>query len=568
MLEVGQLLDGKYKILNVLGKGGMSVVYLAMNERANKQWAVKEVRKDGTLNFESVKQGLIAETDILKKVRHPHIANIADIIDNEDSFIIIMDYVQGNSLNKAISDFGPQPQEAVIDWAKQLCDVLGYLHSLNPPIIYRDMKPSNVMLQPITGDKYPWGEIKLIDFGTAREYKNFKEEDTKNLGTLDYAAPEQFGGNGQTDARTDIFGLGRTMYHLVTGLSPRSPQTEYEMVPIRQINPQLSSGLEKIIIKCTQQNRNERYQTCEELLYDLEHYKDLEEATVKKQKNRVRLFIASAIMTLVFAVTSVFGYFSAEGAKKANYDYLLASANSTQSYYDMILTDSSRTEAYLGNDDFGGLLDFLVSDGELSAQDNADISQLKVGIEKKGGSGYSNTVDVLSQLKSSNPQGYESVCYEIGETYLFYYNVAVEKDKYQTAATWFKECNEDNYPVAKIYCDISACLENVNKYSKANQTAKLYEEYQTLWSEVQSLNTEANTLEDDLKIQVWNEIVNMINNNANEFCEVSNKADVSNLLNSILNSSKAVTNVFLKEATATLQDNVNSTLSKIETVVE
>ena len=565
MLEVGQLLDGKYKILNKVGQGGMSVVYLAMNERANKQWAIKEVRKDGTLNFEAVKQGLIAETDILKKLKHPHLPSIADIIDTDDSFIIIMDYIQGNSLDKAIRDFGAQPQDAVIDWAKQLCDVLGYLHGLNPPIIYRDMKPANVMLQPNTSDKYPYGEISLIDFGTAREYKNFKAEDTKNLGTLDYAAPEQFGGNGQTDARTDIFALGRTIYHLVTGLSPRSPQTEYEMLPITQINPQLSKGLEKIIIKCTQQNRNDRYQSCAELLYDLDHYRDLEDETIKKQKNKIRLFLASTVMTVVFAATSVFGYFSAQSAKKANYEYLLANANSKQSYYETILTDPTRTEAYLGNDDFGGLLDFLVEDGELSADDSAIISQLKVGIEKSGSSGYSNTVDVMSQLKSSNLAGYENVCYAIGETYLFYYNIGIEKDKYQTAASWFKDCST-SYPVAKIYCEISNCLQNVYKYSKANQTAKLYEEYKNLWSEVQTLSDEANGLDDDLKLQVWNEIANMINNNAKEFCEVSNKSDITALLNSILTRSKSVTNTFLKETTASLQDNISLTLSKLDTV--
>ena len=124
MLEIGSLVDGKYKILNKVGQGGMSVVYLAMNEKANKQWAVKEVRKDGIKDFEVVKQGLVAETDILKKRNHPHLPSIIDVIDTEDSFIIIMDYIQGNSLNKALDEYGAQPQEYVIDWAKQLCDVL------------------------------------------------------------------------------------------------------------------------------------------------------------------------------------------------------------------------------------------------------------------------------------------------------------------------------------------------------------------------------------------------------------------------------------------------------------
>ncbi len=565
MLEVGSLVDGKYKILNKVGQGGMSVVYLAMNERANKQWAVKEVRKDGTLNFEAVKQGLIAETDILKKLKHPHLPSIADIIDTEDSFIIIMDYIQGNSLDKAIRDFGAQPEEAVIDWAKQLCDVLGYLHSLNPPIIYRDMKPANVMLQPNTSDKYPWGEISLIDFGTAREYKNFKAEDTKNLGTLDYAAPEQFGGNGQTDARTDIFALGKTIYHLVTGLSPRSPQTEYDMLPIRQLNPQLSSGLEKIIIKCTQQNRNDRYQSCAELLYDLDHYRDLEDEHIKQQKNKIKLFAASATLTLIFAIVSVFGFFSAEGAKKANYEYLLANADSVEKYYETILTDPTRTEAYLGTDDFDGLIDYLIADGELSAEDSAVLAKLKVGIEKSDSKGYNSTVDVLNQLKKDNPDGFEQVCYEIGETYLFYYNIGVAKDKYQTATSWLKDSVE-SYPVSKIYCDISNCLQNVYKYAKANQTAKLYEEYGNLWNEVVILHDETVDLEDDLKIQVWNEIVNMVNTNCKEFCEVTAPSEINSMMNRILSESSGVTNTFLKENVTKLQTNIETTLSKISTV--
>lgn len=164
MLEIGSLVDGKYKILNEVGHGGMSIVYLAMNEKANKQWAIKEVRKDGVKDFEVVKQSLVAETDMLKKLNHPYLPDIVDVIEDDDRFLIVMDYIQGNSLSKAIEEYGALPQDDVIHWAKQLCDVLGYLHSQNPPIIYRDMKPANIMLKPD-------GNITLIDFGTAREFK-------------------------------------------------------------------------------------------------------------------------------------------------------------------------------------------------------------------------------------------------------------------------------------------------------------------------------------------------------------------------------------------------------------
>lgn len=181
MLEIGSLVDGKYKILNKIGQGGMSVVYLAMNEKANKQWAIKEVRKDGKKDFDVIRQGLVVETDMLKRLKHPHLPSIVDVIDGDGTFLIVMDYIEGNPLNVLVNEQGAQSQEDVIDWAKQLCDVLGYLHSRTPAIIYRDMKPSNVMLKPD-------GNVMLIDFGTAREYKNKNMvEDTTCLGTQGYA---------------------------------------------------------------------------------------------------------------------------------------------------------------------------------------------------------------------------------------------------------------------------------------------------------------------------------------------------------------------------------------------
>ena len=258
MLEIGSLLDGKYKILNEIGHGGMSVVYLALNERANKTWAVKEVRKDGGNDTTVVSQNLVAETEMLKKLDHPNLPSIIDVIDKDDSFIIVMDYIEGNSLQDLIDTDGPQHPEKVIEWAKQLCDVLGYLHSRRPPIIYRDMKPANVMLRPT-------GDVTLIDFGTAREYKYANQADTTYLGTRGYAAPEQFGGRGQTDARTDIYTLGATMYHLITGYSPAD--TNFEVLPIGKFVPQLKgSGLEKIITKCCQNDPAKRYQDCAELM--------------------------------------------------------------------------------------------------------------------------------------------------------------------------------------------------------------------------------------------------------------------------------------------------------------
>lgn len=143
----------------------------------------------------------------------PIFLRLPDVLEYKDIFLIVMDYIEGRPLSLTLQEQGAQSQEVVVAWAKQLCDVLEYLHSRKPPIIYRDMKPANIMLRPD-------GRVMLIDFGTAREYKEEHVEDTICLGTVGYAAPEQFGGNGQTDARTDIFCLGRTLYHLLTGHKP------------------------------------------------------------------------------------------------------------------------------------------------------------------------------------------------------------------------------------------------------------------------------------------------------------------------------------------------------------
>lgn len=551
MLEIGSLVDGKYKILNKVGQGGMSVVYLAMNEKANKQWAVKEVRKDGVLDFESVKQGLVAETDILKKLSHPNLPSIIDVIDTEDSFIIIMDYIQGNSLNRALEEFGAQPQDMVIAWAKQLCDVLGYLHSRNPAIIYRDMKPANVMLKPD-------GNITLIDFGTAREYKEKNLADTTCLGTVGYAAPEQFGGMGQTDARTDIYCLGATLYHLVTGMNPCEPP--YEIKPIREINPSLSSGLERIIQKCTQRNPEDRYQSCAELMYALEHYEEIDDIHRKKQKKQLWTFILSIAMTFVFGFVSLWGYISAENKKSENYEVILKSASATEDYYEAILTDPTRADAY------SQLNKFLTDDFALSKEEGQQLLKLQIGLDNKKASGFSENINVLEQLKKEDPEGYQRVCYEIGQSFLFYYDVKVDRDRYSNATKWFEEA-KGSYPIAEIYCDISNCLELINQYngSKIKQTEKMYEEYGKLWNMISELKTKADEFDSvDSKLQVWNEIDGMINTNIAPFLEVTTQEAMKELLDKISSDAGKVNKSVLEEDIKALQTSITETIKKID----
>ena len=249
---MAQILNNTYEILDFVGKGGMSTVFKARHIRLNTIVAIKSVRKDQTID-------LAAEVHILTKLNHPNLVRVYDIFDDEKLIYIVMDFVEGEDLQHIIQREKVIPEETVIEWFRTLADILRYLHSRKPPIIYRDMKPANVILQTD-------GTLKLVDFGIAREYKAAATGDTTYIGTNGFAAPEQFG-LAQTDGRTDIYSLGMTMFYLATGKSPLAPP--YGYTPARKLNPEISEQLEAILEKCVKDNPEDRYQSAEELLMDL-----------------------------------------------------------------------------------------------------------------------------------------------------------------------------------------------------------------------------------------------------------------------------------------------------------
>lgn len=336
MAEIGSVIDNKYEILKEIGRGGMSIVYLAMDKRLNKQWAVKEIRKKGSgKNDEIVVNSLLAEANMMKRLDHPALPRIVDIIDNGITIYVVMDYIEGESLDKILNEYGAQSEELVIGWAKQLCDALSYLHSQKPSIIYRDMKPANVMLKPE-------GNIKIIDFGIAREYKEQNLADTTVLGTKGYAPPEQY--SGQTDPRSDIFAIGMTMHHLLTGIDPRNGEP---YAPVRQWNPELSEGIEMIIDKCVQPAAENRYQSCEDLLYDLEHPELITKDFKKKQKRKLWAFGISSSLCVILLLSGIICNWLAVKVNNNNYDALVQTVDSMESYKQAIQIYPGRTEAYL-----------------------------------------------------------------------------------------------------------------------------------------------------------------------------------------------------------------------------
>lgn len=210
MLNPGQILDGKYEIIKVLGRGGMGTVYLCENRRLGNLWAVKEVNSQWKNKID-----FLAEPNILKNLSHTGIVRIIDIFYENDNLYIVEDYIEGKTLKEHVDANGPLSSELVKDITLQLCSILDYLHSLKSPIIYRDLKPSNIMITPNN-------KVVLIDFGIARTYKEGKEGDTMVLGSIGYIAPEQLV-NIQSNAQTDIYSLGVTMFFMLTGKSIGNP---------------------------------------------------------------------------------------------------------------------------------------------------------------------------------------------------------------------------------------------------------------------------------------------------------------------------------------------------------
>ncbi len=469
MAAAGDVIDGKYEILKLIGAGGMSKVYLAMDKRLNKQWAVKEITKrTRDMNNEVVIQSAIAEANMIKKLDHPALPRIVDIIENGDMIFVIMDYIEGETLGNVLKAEGPQPQELVVEWALQLCEVLDYLHTRNPSIIYRDMKPDNIMLKPD-------GNIKLIDFGIAREYKEHKSSDTIGLGTRGYAAPEQFGGQAQTDPRTDIYCLGMTLHHLLTGKNPGEPP--YETYPIRHWDPQLSTGLEVIVQKCINLDPDKRYQSCAELAYALYHYDELSAGHIARQKKKLRLFLFSVVSMLFFLGSGFTGLAMNNHEKNSTYGHYLEEAKKAQEaekklalYSQAIDVKPENTQAYIE------MLSVCKEDLKFTPEEEA-ILQNKIEVNQEALKGQEN---------------YAELAFRIGELYWFYYtygssdNPDEESVKIQgriDAVPWFEDAlshgteNDDFYSKAVIYRDIGTFDKEYNIMAAEGNEKGLLKKY-------------------------------------------------------------------------------------------
>jgi len=254
---------GRYVVDHLLGRGGMSAVYAARDLRvAGRLVAIKEMVDV----FADPEERAAAERDfareaaLLAALRHPAIPAIVDSFSENNRHLLVMEYIAGENLEGALERHGPYDEARVRAWARDLCAVLAYLHRQDPPVVFRDLKPGNIIAQPD-------GRVRLIDFGIARLFKPHQKADTTALGTSGYASPEHY--TGQTDARSDVYSLGATLHHLLTGRDP-SKFPPFKFPPVRELNPAVSPELAAIVERAVRADREKRFASIEDMAKALE----------------------------------------------------------------------------------------------------------------------------------------------------------------------------------------------------------------------------------------------------------------------------------------------------------
>ena len=258
LLPANAQVNNRYVIYRKVGQGGMAAIYEALDTNTQHRVALKEMSDAAITNPLDRPQALAQfrrEAQMLANLNHPNLPRVMDFFEFNGKQYLVMDFVDGTPLDDMLQQNGgrPFPEPQVRQWATELCDVLSYLHAQQ--IIFRDLKPGNIMIDRS-------GHVKLVDFGIARLFRPGQTRDTQALGTMGYAAPEQLG-TAQSDARTDIYALGVTLYELLTGYDPTS--TPMQLPPLRQINAYVSPTMEQVINRAIAPNRNQRWQNVNEM---------------------------------------------------------------------------------------------------------------------------------------------------------------------------------------------------------------------------------------------------------------------------------------------------------------
>jgi serine/threonine protein kinase len=262
----------KYRIEREIGEGGMSRVYKGVDPNTGQQVAIKELLPH-LAHHNEIRQRFLREAQVMAILNHPHIVRLIRYEESGDNLYLVQEYIDGMNLAEYIGEHrGAIPESDAIRLFRQILEALSYAHEAG--VVHRDIKPSNILLKPT-------GEVKVLDFGIARivgdESGGFRTKTGTRIGTVAYMSPEQVNAKADIDHRSDIYSAGVLLYHMLTGKAPYDMSTDSdfqvqlkivkEQLPrMREINPEVSEKMQRIVDKATAKSREARYQSCGEFM--------------------------------------------------------------------------------------------------------------------------------------------------------------------------------------------------------------------------------------------------------------------------------------------------------------
>lgn len=478
-LKAGEWIDDRYRIIRSLGKGGQGSVYLAVQERIYKFFAVKVMKKEeACFSPESI--------ELWKRMSHRGIPEIVDVIETQEEICLVMEYIEGRTLNDVVNQEGIPSLRHIISWGIQICEILEYLHGQKPPVIFGDVKPANLILQK--------DRVVLVDFGSTVMLKSRG----KRIGTREYVPPWKKEKTWTEDVETDLYGLGKTLEFLMLGGQTDKGVSEKKTEGIPK-------SFRKILYGCTAEEGEKRYREVKEC-----------RAALEKQQNRrwvlTALFLLSVI-TAAAAARSLCLENTAAGTA-CRYEALMTEAREEvipvqrELFLEAIRLEPDREDAYMG------LLENMLADGRLTKEE--DIC-LRTILKESEGDGKCH-----EEILKENGEGYAEVSYKIAMAYWYFYE---EEGGKTYAAGWFgkvQETPEDVFDDSKkrmrsrIYEKIGGYRARLELGSRTGEEKVSYKEY---WEDLMELLAvpEEETGNKILTLYFWQEILVQISHYMLEF---------------------------------------------------
>lgn len=498
----------KYEIVQVVKGGGMSRVYKVKDTKLQKFWCYKEIIiQENNVDYHA----LISEVMIMKKLDHQAIPRIVDIFNAPapDSPLydqrvgVIMDWVEGNSLQNILQSKGTIEVDMALQWAIQICQIMEYLHqdtrhgdAGHAPILYRDLKPLNVIITKSS-------KVTLLDFGISVEMLDPEGDINKvPLGTPGYAPKELYLKNAPLDLRSDIYTIGATIYHMITGHVPppavnvENPRGKIpKREPMSKYNPTVAEELEAIVDKALAPNPEDRFDSVYEMRLELEKQISVTEAMKEDAHKKIIICASCFISTLVFGVLFMLPFWRMQVDTNANYESLVAVAESTkdpEDYKRAIANRPNVVEPYIG------LIDAFEQDGVVTED---DLLSLKDYL-------FPNRENMVDQDK------YGELCFRVGELYWYYYDMQGSGTRPEVSAiTWFEEASKAGYEAKKadIYVKIGRFIEMQSK-SIQMSSDKLGANLKEYWDNLLISKSFISGDEELLQYQTYNSIAECIYN--------------------------------------------------------